>query len=156
MTWPYSRQVLALCWIKISNVLEVGVKVLWEIGPEKAVLAKSMALQQWKEFTYLHAELNHPSEVITQALCRSVRLLRIGMLKSFLDNALGKAKKCGAIKKTGKHSKFFGERFFLVSSFSTPAFGDKKHWLLTIRDWSCMKLFNKRKFRIEKYHLWLS
>ena len=68
------------CQIKTFNISLTGVKFPWKICPQSAQLTKSLTQPQGKDINILHAELGHPSEVITQATDMAIGLNFTGTL----------------------------------------------------------------------------
>ena len=75
-------------------------------------MAKSMV--QKKDINVPHAELGHPSEVITPANGRAVDLHLIGTFNHCEDCTLGKAKKSGVIKRAFESSKILDRDYSLI------------------------------------------
>ena len=81
-----------------------------------------------KEINIWHAELGHPSEVITWATGWDMGYHITVTFRPCEDCVLGYAKKVVLHKKTVEHSKVLGERlFFNISSQLTPTYGGNKH-----------------------------
>ena len=101
---------------------------------EKAVSATAIPK---KNINYLHVQLGHLSEVITQSTAKAFGIQVTCIFKLCEDCALGKAKQYAVSKKVVHCQQVLEERlFFDISSPSTPTFGGKHHWLLVINDCS--------------------
>ena len=99
----------------------------------RAQLAKSS--MQKKHINILHAELGHPSKVITHATGRAMGLNLTGRFNHHKDFALEKAKESNICKKSIKSSKIFRQKqFFHISSPMTLTLEGKKHSLLIMED----------------------
>ena len=83
---------------------------------------------QKKDSNAPHAELGHPSKMITGATGRAMVLHITGTFDPCEDYVLEKVKKSEVSNKAVKCSKILGERlFFNISSHSTPTLGGKEH-----------------------------
>ena len=115
----------------------------------------SMAHPQQKHFNVLHAEIGHPSEVITQSTVWAMGLNLTGILRSFEDCVLGKVRNNRVTKISVKHSKILQESlFFEISLPLTPLFGGKKQGLPVIEDSTDYKyIFLKEKSELKNVML---
>ena len=122
------------CQIKTHDSWVGRIEILWEKSPEQAKTIKSTAQPPRKHINVLHAELNHPLEVIKHATGRAMGLILMAMFKPCKDCRLVKARKRSISKKNFKQSsKNLGEKlFFNISLPFTPTLRGKKHWLLVI------------------------
>ena len=138
--------VIQYCQIKTHDGWVAGVKFLNQV--ERVQLARSFIK---KDINILHAELGHPSEVITCATGKAMGLHLTDMFKSCEDCTLGKEEQGCMSKKAVECSKLLRERlFFNINSPPTPNLEGKMHCLLGIED---SMDYAWRYFLKEKYDL---